>query len=141
MFKSIVEGLKTPEGQEQVEKVKELTKLAEEGKRRRRRGAAVEPGRFIYLYSFDFIYNLSNYGFFFFLTELQTTVSALALAWVAKNPNTSTVILGASKPEQIIENLKAIEIIPKLTPELLHKIEKILDNEPDAHVRFDALFI
>ena len=68
--------------------------------------------------------------------ELQTSVSALALAWVAKNPNTSTVILGASKPEQITENLKAIEVIPKLTPEVLHKIEKILDNEPDAHVRW-----
>ncbi|KAF9562106.1 Aldo/keto reductase, partial [Agrocybe pediades] len=39
--------------------------------------------------------------------ELQTTVGVLALAWVAKDPNTSTVILGASKPEQIAENLKA----------------------------------
>ena len=63
----------------------------------------------------------------------------LALAWVAKNPNTSTVILGASKPEQITENLKAIEIIPKLTPEVLLKIEKILDNEPDAHVSPSSL--
>jgi aryl-alcohol dehydrogenase-like predicted oxidoreductase len=57
------------------------------------------------------------------------------LAWVAKNPNTSTVILGASKPEQITENLKAIEVIPKLTPEVLHKIERILGNEPDEYVR------
>jgi len=64
--------------------------------------------------------------------ELGTTVSALALAWVAKNPNTSTVILGASKPEQILENLKAIEVIPKLTPEVLEKIERILENTPAA---------
>lgn len=78
--------------------------------------------------------------FFSFFPELQTTVSVLALAWVAKNPNTSTVILGASKPEQITENLKAIEVIPKLTPKVLHEIEKILDNEPDAHVRFEVLF-
>jgi aryl-alcohol dehydrogenase-like predicted oxidoreductase len=77
---------------------------------------------------------------FFSPPELQTTVSALALAWVARNPNTSTVILGASKPEQIIENLKAIEVIPKLTPEVLHKIEKILDNEPEAHVRLKPFF-
>jgi voltage-dependent potassium channel beta subunit len=64
--------------------------------------------------------------------ELGTTVSALALAWVAKNPNTSTVILGASKPEQILENLKAIEVIPKLTPEIMNKIEKILNNTPES---------
>ncbi|KAF8167231.1 voltage-gated potassium channel beta-2 subunit [Crassisporium funariophilum] len=63
--------------------------------------------------------------------ELGTTMAALALAWVARNPNTSTVILGASKPEQIIENLKALEVIPKLTPEILAKIDKILSNSPD----------
>ncbi|KAF8645693.1 hypothetical protein AX16_007642 [Volvariella volvacea WC 439] len=62
--------------------------------------------------------------------ELGTTPAALALAWVAKNPNTSTVILGASRPEQVIENLKALEVLPKLTPEVLEKIEKILDNKP-----------
>lgn len=54
----------------------------------------------------------------------------LALAWVAKNPNTSTVILGASKPEQVVDNLKALDVIPKLTPEVLDKIEAILDNKP-----------
>lgn len=54
----------------------------------------------------------------------------LALAWVAKNPNTSTVILGASKPEQVLDNLKALDVIPKLTPELLDKIEIILGNRP-----------
>ena len=54
----------------------------------------------------------------------------LALAWVAASPNTSTVILGASKPEQVTDNLKALEVIPKMTPEILEKIEKILDNRP-----------
>lgn len=63
-------------------------------------------------------------------TELQTTVAALALAWIAKNPNTSTVILGATKPEHIVENLKALQVIPKLTPSILEKIEKILANKP-----------
>jgi len=63
------------------------------------------------------------------------------LAWVAKNPNTSTVILGASKPEQITENLKAIEVIPKLTPEVLEKIEKILGNVPETQVRRSALTV
>lgn len=54
----------------------------------------------------------------------------LALAWVARNPNTSTVILGASKPEQVLDNLKALDVIPKLTPEVLEKIESILENKP-----------
>jgi len=54
---------------------------------------------------------------------------------VAKNPNTSTVILGASKPEQLVENLKALEVIPKLTPEVLEKIEAILSTKPEPLVR------
>lgn len=61
-------------------------------------------------------------------------MAALALAWVAKNPNTSTVILGASKPEQVVENLKALEVIPKLTPEIMEKIEKILKSAPEPAV-------
>ncbi|KAJ7595986.1 voltage-gated potassium channel beta-2 subunit [Mycena floridula] len=64
--------------------------------------------------------------------ELGTSMACLALAWVAKNPNTGTVILGATKPEQVVENLKALEVIPKLTPEILERIEKVLENKPDA---------
>ncbi|KAJ3004364.1 hypothetical protein NUW54_g4849 [Trametes sanguinea] len=66
--------------------------------------------------------------------ELGCSINQLALAWVAINPNTSTVILGASKPEQVLDNLKALEVIPKLTPEVLEKIEKILDNKPSPYV-------
>ncbi|KAK0462308.1 NADP-dependent oxidoreductase domain-containing protein [Desarmillaria tabescens] len=62
--------------------------------------------------------------------ELQTTPAALALAWVARNPNTSTVILGASRPEQVLENLKALEVLPKLTEDIMCKIEEILNNKP-----------
>ncbi|OCH84916.1 Aldo/keto reductase [Obba rivulosa] len=62
--------------------------------------------------------------------ELGCKVSHLALAWVAQNPNTSTVILGASKPEQVVDNLKALEIIPKLTPEVLKKIDDIVGTKP-----------
>jgi len=68
-----------------------------------------------------------NSGF----VDLQCSVSQLALAWVAKvNPYTSSIILGATKPRQVIENLGAIDVLPKLTPEILEKIEKVLDNEP-----------
>ncbi|KAG6917338.1 hypothetical protein DXG01_002909 [Tephrocybe rancida] len=66
--------------------------------------------------------------------ELQTTPGALALAWVAKNPNTSTVILGASSAEQLKENLKALDVLPRLTPEILEKIEAILNNKPSPPV-------
>jgi aryl-alcohol dehydrogenase-like predicted oxidoreductase len=68
------------------------------------------------------------------LIELGCTITHLALAWVAKNPNTSTVILGASKPEQVLDNLKALDVIPKLTPEIMDKIEAILENEPATPV-------
>ncbi|KAG7439752.1 Aldo/keto reductase [Guyanagaster necrorhizus] len=62
--------------------------------------------------------------------ELQTTPAVLALAWVARNPNTSTVILGASRPEQVLENLKALAVLPRLTENIMAKIEDILDNKP-----------
>ncbi|KAH9950951.1 NADP-dependent oxidoreductase domain-containing protein [Amylocystis lapponica] len=68
--------------------------------------------------------------------ELGCSVTHLALAWVAINPNTSTVILGASRHEQVVDNLKALDVIPKLTPEVLEKIEKILDNKPESWPTF-----
>jgi aryl-alcohol dehydrogenase-like predicted oxidoreductase len=66
--------------------------------------------------------------------ELDTTPQALALAWVARNPNTSSVILGASNADQLRENLKAVEVLPKLTPEIMEKVEAILKNKPEAPV-------
>jgi voltage-dependent potassium channel beta subunit len=63
--------------------------------------------------------------------ELGCSTAALALAWVAVKPSTSTVILGASKPEQVVENLKALDVIPKLTPAVLARIETILGTKPD----------
>ena len=72
-------------------------------------------------------------------TELGCTVTHLALAWVASNPNTSTVILGATRPEQLLDNLKALDVIPKLTDEVLEKIEQILENKPAPPVSCDPL--
>ncbi|KAG6883957.1 hypothetical protein C0993_002501 [Termitomyces sp. T159_Od127] len=68
--------------------------------------------------------------------QLQTTPAALALAWVARNPNTSTVILGATSTEQLKENLKALEVLPRLTPEIMEKIEVILSNKPSPPVNY-----
>jgi voltage-dependent potassium channel beta subunit len=63
--------------------------------------------------------------------ELGGTLPQLGLAWCLSNRHVSTVITGASRAEQVTENMKALEIAPKLTPELLDKIDEILDNKPD----------
>jgi len=57
--------------------------------------------------------------------DLGATTAQLAIAWVAKNPRVSTVITGASSVRQLKDNLKAAEIIPKLTPEVLARIDEI----------------
>lgn len=62
--------------------------------------------------------------------ELGCTMAQLALAWCLVNPNVSTVITGASRPEQVAENMVALEIATKLTDVVLERIEDILDNKP-----------
>jgi len=62
--------------------------------------------------------------------KLGGNATQLALAWAAMNPNVSTVILGATKVEQIHDNCKAIQLMDKLTPEIMEEIEGILDNKP-----------
>lgn len=57
--------------------------------------------------------------------ELGCTLSQLAIAWCLKNPNVSTVITGATKMEQLVENIGAVDIKSKLTPELIKLIDKI----------------
>ena len=57
--------------------------------------------------------------------ELGASVAQLALAWVNRNPRVSTVILGASRLSQLQDNLKALELTPKLTPEVLERIDAI----------------
>ncbi|EON61922.1 hypothetical protein W97_01140 [Coniosporium apollinis CBS 100218] len=96
-FESTIKELKTPEGQAKIEKVKKLTKVAQ---------------------------------------ELGGNCTQLALAWAAKNPNVSTVILGATKTEQIIDNCKAVKLIEKLTPEVMQQIEEILQNKPSPPPTF-----
>jgi len=62
--------------------------------------------------------------------ELGTTLNKLAIAWCLKNPHVSTVILGASRIEQLQDNLKALDVVPLLTEEVMEKIEGILQNKP-----------
>jgi voltage-dependent potassium channel beta subunit len=63
--------------------------------------------------------------------EVDCTMAQLALAWCLTNPNVSTAITGASRPEQVRENMKAMDVVEKLTPEVLERIEEIVDNKPE----------
>lgn len=62
--------------------------------------------------------------------KLGATTAHLALAWTASNPNVSSVILGATKVEQIHDNVKALALLDKFTPEIKAEIEAVLDNTP-----------
>lgn len=59
--------------------------------------------------------------------ELDCTLPQLAIAWCLKNPYVSTVITGASRVEQVHENMKAAEVAPKITPEILGQIDSIFE--------------
>lgn len=63
--------------------------------------------------------------------DLGATLSQLALAWCLKNPFVSTVITGASRVEQVHENMKAAEIAPKITQEIMEKIDVIFEIKKD----------
>ncbi len=64
--------------------------------------------------------------------EIGATLSQLALAWCLKNPHVSTVITGASNATQVEENMSALDIVPKLTDEVMKRIEDVLSNKPAA---------
>jgi voltage-dependent potassium channel beta subunit len=63
-------------------------------------------------------------------SELGISMAQLAIAWLLKNPNVSSVITGASKVEHVHDNLKALDAVPKLTDEVMASIEEILENKP-----------
>jgi voltage-dependent potassium channel beta subunit len=62
--------------------------------------------------------------------ELSITPSQLSIAWCIKNPNVTTAILGATKKEQLLENLDALQAVEKLTPEVMQRIEEIVQTKP-----------
>jgi voltage-dependent potassium channel beta subunit len=63
--------------------------------------------------------------------DLGATTAQLAIAWCAKNPNVSTVITGASRISQLQENMKALEVLPKLTPEVMAAIDSLTSGLAD----------
>jgi voltage-dependent potassium channel beta subunit len=68
--------------------------------------------------------------------EIGVPLPQLAIAWCLKNPHVSTVITGASRAEQVVENMKSIDVVPLLTDEVMAKIEKILANKPVPEIDF-----
>ena len=90
-YEWLKEAFESEEGQQRIQKVRELSHIAD---------------------------------------DLGTTMARLALAWCIKNPHVSTVITGASKVSQVEENMKALDIVPQLTDEVMAAIEAVLDNKP-----------
>ncbi len=62
--------------------------------------------------------------------SLGYSQAVLALAWAIANKQVSSCILGFSRVSQIDENMKALELLKKWTPEIEKKVREILDNEP-----------
>lgn len=62
--------------------------------------------------------------------ELGVSVGALSIAWTLKNPNVTTAILGATRRQQLEENLKALEALPLLNSEIMERIEGIMQTKP-----------
>jgi voltage-dependent potassium channel beta subunit len=85
------ERLEGAEGQQKIEKVRQLSKIAD---------------------------------------EIGCTMAQMAIAWCLKNPHVSTVITGASRPEQVDENMKVLDVADSLDDEIMQRIENILDNKP-----------
>lgn len=63
--------------------------------------------------------------------EMNLPLAKLSLAWCLKNPNVSTMILGASKVDQLKENLTVLEVVPLLTDKVMENIEQIMGTKPE----------
>jgi aryl-alcohol dehydrogenase-like predicted oxidoreductase len=68
--------------------------------------------------------------------EAGLSLNHLALLWCLVNPNVSSVILGASRISQLEDNLDALEHTGLMTPDLLDRIEQIVNNKPEPAGRF-----
>ncbi len=75
----------------------------------------------------DIVKRLTKYA----KSELGCSTTQLALAWCLKNPNVSTILLGATNSEQMIENIGSIEVAKKLTKSNMEEIDQILGNSPE----------
>lgn len=62
--------------------------------------------------------------------ELDTSLATLSIAWCISNPNVTTAILGATKESQLQENLKALDVLPLLTPDIKSRMDEIMQTKP-----------
>jgi aryl-alcohol dehydrogenase-like predicted oxidoreductase len=60
--------------------------------------------------------------------DMGASLAQFSLAWCLQNPHVSSVITGASRPQQIEENMKAIEFVDKFTPEVMAQIDAIFSE-------------
>jgi aryl-alcohol dehydrogenase-like predicted oxidoreductase len=63
-------------------------------------------------------------------SDLGVTPAQLAIAWILRLPEVSSVITGATQVTQLEENVKAVEALPRLAPDVLERIEAIVKNKP-----------
>ena len=61
--------------------------------------------------------------------DLDCTLAQMSLAWCLRNPRVSTVITGASRPAQVVENMKALDIVPRLAPDIMARIDAALAGQ------------
>ncbi|CAD8114126.1 unnamed protein product [Paramecium primaurelia] len=71
--------------------------------------------------------------------ELGVTQAQLSLAWALKNKDVSTAITSATKPEQLEETVKSVQVIKLITKEVEQKIESILSNKPTTSLNFKQM--
>jgi len=64
-------------------------------------------------------------------SELDASLAALSIAWCLHNPHVTTAILGATKEQQLAENMKALDVLPKLTPGIMERIDNIMGTKPE----------
>jgi aryl-alcohol dehydrogenase-like predicted oxidoreductase len=62
--------------------------------------------------------------------ELGISMAELSIAWCIKNPNVTTAILGATRKEQLLENLKALDAMNKLGDDVMARIDSIVETKP-----------
>lgn len=62
--------------------------------------------------------------------ELGVTLPSMAIAWCIKNPNVTTAILGATSKEQLLQNLESVNVMEKLSPEVMERIEDVVQTKP-----------
>ena len=65
----------------------------------------------------------TTYKIFHSVHPFGATLAQMSLAWCLKNPHVTSVITGASRAEQVRENMKALDVVPKLTPDVMTAIE------------------